>query len=411
MGLFIWRLIKSLDGVIPRKVVITTLILKILGGIGMGLLYSYYYAGGDTFIYFSEATRVTTLFREDIATYFRFMAFNEGEIMSQLVYFRQPRALFFVKLVSLVNLVTYDNYWLTSVFFSVFSSAGLLAFAKKLLQRYPGSRTAIFVSLLYFPSVVFWSAGVIKEAVAVGAMGFLLASFIDYLFHKKHLSFYGALSDVGMIYLLWSTKYYYAGLLLLVIVSIAITHVVIRKINLKSPLYQVALQLFLSALLLLAVSRLHPNFYLERMPEVIADNYHTYVELSSPEDIIHYRNLTAADWSSILYNSPMALISGLFRPFIGEGGQWHQVLAGMENLILFFLFVLAFFQISQRLDNKSRLLVWGGIIYCVGLAVFLALSTPNFGTLVRYKVGFLPILLLLITMGNPFIEKLNRLIK
>lgn len=399
-----------MDEVIPGKVVITALVLKAFGGIGLGLLYRHYYAGGDTFHYFQEAVTLTTHFRESAVSYFRFIFFNEGDIASEMRYLGQPRALFFTKLVSIINLITNDNYWLTSIFFSLFSCAGLLVFGKRLLQQYPNRQAAIYISLLFFPSVVFWSAGIIKEAVAVGAIGFLLASFISYLFNKKSISIYRVLSDALLIYLLWSTKYYYTGLLLLVVASVVFTLIITQKITQKSKYHQVVLFFFISILLMLAVSRIHPNFYLERMPEVITVNYNAYIELSSPEDVIHYHNLSP-NWLSIFFNSPKALISGLFRPFAGEGSHWHQVSAGIENLILFFLFVSAFFQIPRKLDNKNRLLLIGGITYCVVLAVFLALSAPNFGTLVRYKVGFLPILLLLVTMRNPVIEKLNRLIK
>jgi len=42
------------------------------------------------------------------------------------------------------------------------------------------------------------------------------------------------------------------------------------------------------------------------------------------------------------------------------------------------------------------------------LAVFLALSTPNFGTLSRYRVGFIPFFVFLTACGNVLLERLQR---
>jgi hypothetical protein len=51
------------------------------------------------------------------------------------------------------------------------------------------------------------------------------------------------------------------------------------------------------------------------------------------------------------------------------------------------------------------------VLYVVALCVFLALSTPNFGTLSRYRISFLPLLFLLITIENPLVKKVSALIQ
>jgi hypothetical protein len=49
------------------------------------------------------------------------------------------------------------------------------------------------------------------------------------------------------------------------------------------------------------------------------------------------------------------------------------------------------------------------ITYSVLLCIFLALSTPNFGTLIRYRVGFLPFLLVLICRQSFLVRFLSKL--
>src|SRR6187549_3190835 len=86
------------------------LILKVVAGIGLGLLYRYYYTVGDTFQYFDDGTKLAELARDDVKTYFAFLwSGNESfDVWSTLV-LREPRALFLIKIVSVFSVVSLDN--------------------------------------------------------------------------------------------------------------------------------------------------------------------------------------------------------------------------------------------------------------------------------------------------------------
>jgi hypothetical protein len=114
---------------------------------------------------------------------------------------------------------------------------------------------------------------------------------------------------------------------------------------------------------------------------------------------------------SVLYQAPKALISGLFRPFLWEAWNVFQVLVAVENLILAALFLTSIPRWKEIFTGGNSLLVLSVLVYVVLLCVFLALSTPNFGTLVRYRVGFLPFFVLLMSINNPFALGLERFIQ
>lgn len=381
------------------------LCLKLAAGIGLGLLYKYHYAGGDTFNYYNEAVKVSSLSGNNVADYIEFLFSGKG--IPGMKYSGQPRALFMVKLVSIVNLITYENYWFTSMFFSFFSFLGLWTLAHRLSLIYSRSKWAIVLSLLFFPSVIFWSSGIIKESIAVGAIGFLLASFIGYIFHQQKIRPQYVLFDVIMIFLLWNTKYYFAGALLLLAMAVLSTLVLQNKIALikNSAGFQLLAFIFFCVLFLAFVSGLHPNFYFSRIAGVIVDNYHAFEQRSDVEDMIHYEELSATA-PSLMFNAPKALFSGLFRPFMGESIDPLKLIAGVENMILALLSVTAFFGIPKTISTKHRLLLTSAIFYCLALSIFLSLSAPNFGTLLRYKVGFLPVFLLIITLNNPLLKRI-----
>jgi hypothetical protein len=106
---------------------------------------------------------------------------------------------------------------------------------------------------------------------------------------------------------------------------------------------------------------------------------------------------------------PAALFSGLFRPFVVEADTALQFLVSFENLLLVVLFTSALTNMRKLIGSKHRILLFSIIVYTVLLCTFLALSAPNFGTLSRYRVGFLPIFLLLLTIENPLINKIMTL--
>ena len=147
-------------------------------------------------------------------------------------------------------------------------------------------------------------------------------------------------------------------------------------------------------------SLLHPNFYLHRFLEVLITNHDTFIRISEDHGLIHFHNLHAS-WASVIVNSPWALFSGLLRPFVWEASGMTALLASLENLVIAILLISALS--GFKMKSPHRLLLLSTIMYIALLCIFLALSTPNLGTLSRYRVGFLPFLIFIISYRNPLI--------
>jgi hypothetical protein len=205
-------------------------------------------------------------------------------------------------------------------------------------------------------------------------------------------------------WLLWNLKYYFIGIFFPVAVAFIIAHTLVRKIFPGKR--QIALFFFFGILLILLalVTLFHPNLEMGYFQEVIVSNYNDYQGLSAPGDAIQYQDLSSDTWS-IVRNSPLALVSGLFRPFIWESNSVIKLLAGIENLVIFILFVSSFFYFKKRVSTQGDYtLALALLVYITLLCVFLSLSTPNLGTISRYRVGFLSFFVFLITFENPLIE-------
>ena len=407
-----------------RAWIVPGLCLKLLGGVVVGWVFSKIYGyGGDSWNIFYNAQEVSSLATQDLAAYLRLLFFNEYYYLAHLQdpgIWEQPRYLFIVKIASIINLTTQQNYWFTSFYFSLFAFSGLWQAANTLSRLFPATKLAAIFAFVLFPSVVFWSSGLQKESLAIGIMAWLIHWFLDIFCNNRPKSgFYwvkvSIWSLVGL-YGLWKLKFYYFGSLIPILVTVALAYWVyacIKSNKKPSQALWLPLVLFISILgiLLLTVSFMHPKLHLSEFMHVLVLNHNASFHFSAPDDLIYYyrtdpgfATLTSTT-SNLLYNSPLALVSGLFRPFIWEANNKLKLIAGLENLwvlifTLYTLFVLFFrrkqlFQ-EKPLPIKQRFLIIGAITYIIFLATLLALASPNFGTLVRYKVGFMPVFLYLI---------------
>src|SRR5262249_11099839 len=101
-----------------RKYFWPALSVKILSRASLGLLDTYNYTIGDTFISLQDGKPLAGMARADVKAYLSFLWSSDPEapIWKTLV-FQQPRALFFGKIVSVFCLVSDGNYWLISAYF------------------------------------------------------------------------------------------------------------------------------------------------------------------------------------------------------------------------------------------------------------------------------------------------------
>jgi hypothetical protein len=107
---------------------------------------------------------------------------------------------------------------------------------------------------------------------------------------------------------------------------------------------------------------------------------------------------------------PLAAAETLVRPWLGESAGLRYVGVGFENLLLLGLLVLAVVAVVRgRAGRLPPALVLALLLYCVVLAGLIGLSTPNLGTLLRYRTVLLPWLLWLLLQNDYARRMLRRL--
>jgi hypothetical protein len=205
-----------------------------------------------------------------------------------------------------------------------------------------------------------------------------------------------------LLLVLWKLKYYYFAVYLPCLLAGGLLLLLYRRSRLRNPWAWVCLFFLLLAGITGIITRLHPNLEWHYFPEVIVQTHDTLYALSKADNRIEYNSLQPTV-ASFLQNLPLALVSGLFRPFWGECSKPMQWMNGLENLSLLLLAGTSLFRTWQkkdlRLSQEALILSYTAGLYILILAALLAFSTPNFGTLTRYKVAFLPFMIYLLVNG------------
>ena len=388
-----------------KKIFWPALVLKMLCGLLLGLLYKHYYPVGDTFAYFNDGAVLASVARSDLKKYLDFIFFSH-ELASINLIFLEPRAVFFSKIVSVFSILTADNYWVIASYFSLFSflAAWLLV---KTISRYLERYTLpSIIAFLFFPSAVFWTSGLIKESVAIGALYCLTAFFLGIWFDRR-TGLAEFLIVLILLWICWSLKYYVIAIFLPVVLASLLLKFILGRKKLRSTAFETTAWISVFILPLCLITFLHPNFYPERILDVIVSNNVAYNELSAPGDAVQFTNLQA-DTGSIIRNAPWALFSGLFRPLIWEATNVLQFFSGLENTLLLVFFLIGVFQLRAYLISPHRALVLAVIVYVTLLCIFLTLSAPNFGTLSRYRGAYLSFFVFLILCRHPVLAYLQR---
>ncbi len=402
VGIYYWKgAIKSRP---LATVFLPSLALKCFAGLLLGAVYRYHYGHGDMFSYFSDAGILSDFFFEDFPGFTKALFFGKvPEPWSQhLYYHHHPRAFLMSRILSIFSILTASNFWLMGIYCSLIGFAGMWALANRLAFLFPDARWVAAVSFLFFPSVVFWSSGISKESIVMGCMCYSLSVFLPYYSGRHRPRWFSVIVALLLLVPLWYIKYYYAGVLLAVLFSggivIAMEQVVLKR---GIPLvWRLPLWTCLFAGLLLTVSQSRNNLRMENIGQVIIKNHRIFIEKSDKEDIASYTAFDASPESWAL-NIPRALFNGLFAPALWNLSQWDLKLPlALENLVLLLLGIRALPKAPKCIKSPYWTLFCMGIGYILLLAILLALSTPNYGTLVRYRIGYAPFFIYLVLLGN-----------
>jgi len=375
------------------------LLFKLLTGIALGGYYWYMVKSGDTYNYHIEAIKFTQLFKISPSDYFASL-FGGGptEFQQTLLYENIPRALLFTKILSVFYLFTFDNYWAAGLYFSLFSFAGLWMMSVRMIRLSPDFKWSAILAFLFYPSMVFWSSGIMKETLLMGSVGIVFFLVMGPWERMKILK--GMMLLVLLVFI-WTLKYYIAILLFPALLMILLGKQ--WKEN-RISLGQYRLSWILLPVLLVILSFLHPNLHLDRVYQIAVDNHNELLELTEGENYIHIGTDTGGE---VLKSIPKLYFLGWFGPIFNFEAP-DLMIAGFEGLILLILTIVFLLSFKKAIYQKHHWILLPLLMYIMAATFFVTLSTPAYGTLVRYRVAYMCFLVFIILLHQPWIKYLRQ---
>ncbi|MBH8556811.1 hypothetical protein [Hymenobacter negativus] len=325
---------------------------------------------------------------------------------------------FFIKALAFLNLASGGIGWLNGLYLSLFAFVSSWQLVRVLARVFPNTPAgAGAVAFLLWPSVWFWATGLSKESLLVGSGAWLTALVLERLYEDSAVrppatwrSQAGWWVAVGVLaFVHFKMRYFFAAPLLAVLVGIALVRSLqVRGLARPRWAQAVALVTVLASGLWLA-QQVSVAFSVNKFTNQVVRVYTSDLPNLVGRPHFEYPDLRPT-LESVLSYAPLAVANTLTRPFLGEARELRLAAAGAENLLLLVLIITAAVgAVRGRAGHLPFILGLGLLIFCIVLAALMGLTTPNLGSLHRYRSDLMPYLVLLLLQNDYAATVLRRL--
>ncbi len=393
---------------ISKKSISFVFILKIVFGLLLWAIYTFYYPNrstADIYKYFDDSKVMFSTLRTAPTHYFKMLlgigndtpefdsyysemhfwsrkdgggTFNDGHTV--------------IRFNAFIRLFSMGYYTVHTVFICFISLIGFTALYKTFIPFFMDKKKELFLAVFLLPSVLFWGSGVLKEGLLFFTLGILI------YFFQQPFSWKTLCICITAGVLMALSKFYVWLALLPALFFLGI----IKNTGSKNILLK-----FSIVLILLSVTAIHIDRF-SNIQNPLVTLSQKQIEFNSLAD----GNVTDANkqqipvagsrisipklqptFLSFVKNAPIALWNVFVRPYPWEMRSAMMCLAGAENaFILLFLLTCVVFSLP------TNAIKWEYVIFCLSFAIiqFLIIgeTTPVLGALARYKVPSLPFLLI-----------------
>ncbi|MFM7566129.1 MAG: hypothetical protein ACKO4Y_08340 [Flavobacteriales bacterium] len=286
-----------------------------------------------------------------------------------------------IRVNALLNLITRGSYGLNLVVFLALSWLGSYWFFR-LFMELSASKITSYIAAFLLPSTVFWSSGILKEALLLFALGGFLYSL--YQVHLRlRLGF--LLLGLGCLFMLLFLKIY---ILMALLPLVIFTWVWTRTPDIRVRMGSIVVLL---ALLIVGQWLCFPSW---SMLSTLQGKQFDFIQMAHAVKAGSLVPIIPMDgrWTTLLTLIPIGIWNVLVYPTIDMVKNPQSVLAFTENLMIMLIIIGALFRLktfSWKFDWRFPMLVFGLTIFAL-----VGMTAPVVGAMVRYKAPVLPFLLM-----------------
>ncbi|PLX02938.1 MAG: hypothetical protein C0594_11425 [Marinilabiliales bacterium] len=369
-------------------------LIKVSAGIALLLIYTYYYKtriSADVFKYFDDGMVIFSSLADNPLDYLKMITGIDADAEHLQKYYTEANFWFKEYNYNLFNenrTMIRFNALIRLISFLSFS--GLVAIFKSIRKLFRKKEKFLLIFLFLMPSVLLWTSGVLKESLAVFALGFLIYSYIK--INQKQNIIRNSILLTIMAVLLFLTKFY----IFIAILPGFISYLMIREGNDKYAFIKFISIHFLGFLLLINTQYFSSYNFIEIVARKQRDFINMLATLDNVGSLINI-NKIEPNTISLLVNIPIGFWNTMVRPLITEISSPIAILAALENILIEIILIVTLIFSSYKNITDKRFF-WLTISFTLILFSLSGMTTPVAGALVRYKSPALPFLLMALLM-------------
>lgn len=290
-----------------------------------------------------------------------------------------------IKLCSIIHIFAFSNILVHSIVFSFLSFCGLTAIYKATIHITRSNGFSLFLLLMLFPSVVFFSSGILKETLLIAISGLFFFSLTQF-----GVSLRMKIYCFILFFLLWLIKPHF----IFFFTPAIIAYITMAKLNLSS--------IWMSRLVILGVFALYIVLAVVVHDKVLGRNAAgtiALVQQSSMKNSIYEKAesyiqppVIAAKYSSILRNTPEAFYQVITVPwfYTNAGLRWKA--AAIENI---FVLIMVLMNIYAAFDKKNKYALYhfAFLLFLISFYSLVGFTCALEASILRFKAPILPFLI------------------
>ncbi|MFN8253146.1 MAG: hypothetical protein U0V75_14855 [Ferruginibacter sp.] len=303
-----------------------------------------------------------------------------------------------VRIVALVSFFTLGKYLLTNLVFSLLAFTGAWKLFIFFYEQYPHLHRKFAIAILYLPTFVFWSSGILKDSICIASIGWITYSLYQvFVKHQKLLTSTIYLLVFG--YLLWTIKPY----ILVSYVPFFFLYLILTNVGrVNSKLVKLVLAPVLIIGAMLAFSKIMDTlkeemgqFAVGSLTKNVKNMNDAYENQNHGDNSSMFTYGTEFDGSitGLVKMAPVFVGTTFFRPFIWESKKLSTLLSSLEGMALMIFTIIVVYKaglktVFQTLTQNP--LAMYCFLFAMLFALFVGATTLNFGSLCRYKIPCMP---------------------
>lgn len=277
-----------------------------------------------------------------------------------------------------IRLFSFGYFAVHNIFINFFSLVGFYALYKAFKKSLKHNELLAFISVCCFPSVLFWSSGLLKEGLVIFIIGTITYHIFKTASTFNLFSFSTLLCSLFLLYFL---KFY-----VFVIISLTIIGFMLNK-TLKNKMLLGWFFTFIVFLITINTPYL-------QVFNIISTKQTDFINLAKQVNAGSYVDINVIhNFHDLIINIPTALLNTFIKPFIWEVKTPFMLLSALQNLLIIILITFSFKYKRKHLSIHKNYIAYT-CFFSLGLYIIIGLVTPVYGAISRYLTIPIPFLII-----------------